>query len=301
MAPIEIKGFDPNRLEELAKQQTEIYNAAIAKLPDTSPAKVEDTIARFKRETFDQSRMFYAYEGDKMIAYAGLTGRNKEQNLRGVGYPWLTEGTDTNVRDLLYEAMEKKCRDEETELLRVYGSPNYPDQLEFFKSKGFEVIHEFLVHEKVLEKNEYELPAGYTFRALKREDLPILEEVSQNDPKMKSPFVASDWEQFMDSNNYNPDAIVVAEKDGTVVGFYSFFIPVESERKRAYFAGVAVLGDNQEIEPFLFKELENRALVKGKEKVDITFYPDSPRLPFAKELGFKQYSHSYQLDKNLKD
>ncbi|UCG00280.1 MAG: GNAT family N-acetyltransferase [Candidatus Heimdallarchaeota archaeon] len=299
MVPIEIKGFDPNQLEELAKEQTAIYNAAIAKIPDTSPAKVEDTIARFKRETFDQSRMFYAYEGDRMIAYAGLTGRNEEQNLRGVGYPWLRENTDVSVRDLLYEAMENKCHDEGTKLLRVYGSPNFPEQLEYFKSKGFEVIHEFLVHEKVLEKNDYELPAGYIFRPLKRDDLPILEEVSRNDPKMKSPFVASDWEQLMDSNNYNPDSIVVVEKNGTVVGFYAFFIPSDPERKRAYFAGVAVLGDNQEIEPFLFKELENRALEQGKEKVDITFYPDSPRLPLAKELGFTQYSHSYQLDKTL--
>ncbi|MFW9904115.1 MAG: hypothetical protein ACFFFH_07280 [Candidatus Thorarchaeota archaeon] len=301
MVPIEIKGFDPNRLEELAKEQTEIYNAATAKLPDTSPAKVEDVIARFKRETFDQSRMFYAYEGDRMIAYAGLTGRNKEQNLRGAGYPWLTEGTDSSVRDLLYEAMEKKCRDEGTELLRVYGSPDFPEQLEFFKTKGFEIIHEFLVYEKVLEKNEYELPAGYTFRPLKREDLPVLEKVSRSDPKMKSPFVASDWEQFMDSNNYNPDANVVAEKNGAVVGFYAFFIPPEPERKKAYFAGVAVLGDNQEIEPLLFKELENRALAQGKEKIDITFYPDSPRLPFAKEIGFTQYSHNYQLNKKLED
>lgn len=299
MVPIEIKGFDPNRLEELAKEQTSIYNAAIAKMPDTSPAKVEDTIARFKRETFDQSRMFYAYEGDRMVGYVGLTGHNKEQNFRGAGYPWLTEGTNTGVRDLLYEAMEKKCREEETKLLRVYGSPNYPEQLEFFKSKKFEVIHEFLVHEKVLVRNDYELPVGYTFRPLKREDLPILEEVSKNDPKMKSPFVASDWDQFMDSSNYNPDSIVVTEKDGTVVGFCAFFIPSDPKRKRAYFAGVAVLGDNQEIEPFLFKELENRALAEGKEKVDMTFYPDSPRLPFAKELGFTQYSHNYQLDKEL--
>lgn len=299
MVPIEIKGFDPNRLEELAKEQTEIYNNAIAKLPDSSPAKVEDTTTRFERETFDPTRMFYAYEGDRMIAYSGLTGHNKEQNLRGVGYPWLTEGTDTSVRELLYEAMEKKCREEGTKLLRVYGSPDYPDQLEFFKSKGFQVIHEFLVHEKALVKNDYELPAGYAFRPLKREDLPILEEVSQNDPKMKSPVVASDWEQYMDSSNYDPDSIIVAEKKGSVVGFYAFFIPPDPKRKRAYFAGVAVLGDNQEIEPFLFKELENRALAKGKEKVDIAFYPDSPRLPFAKELGFTQYNHNYQLDKEL--
>jgi hypothetical protein len=299
MVPIKIKGFDPDRLEELAKEQTEIYNAAIAKLPDTTPAKVEDTIIRFKREAFDQTRMFYAYEGDKMIGYAGLTGRDKEQNLRGVGYPWLAEGTDPSVRDLLYEAMEKKCREEGTTLLRVFGSPNNPEKLKFFKAKAFDVKHEFLVHEKVLSRNEYHLPAGYVFRPLKREDLPVLEEVSRNDPKMRSPFVASDFEQFIDSSDYDPDSIIVTEKDGTVVGFNGVFIPPDPKITRAYFGGVAVLGDHQEIEPFLIKEIENRALVKGKEKMDMAFYPDSPRLPFAKEQGYKQYSHSYQLDKTL--
>lgn len=299
MVPIKIKGFDPDRLEKLAKEQTEIYNAAIAKLPDTTPAKVEDTIIRFKREAFDQNRMFYAYEGDKMVGYAGLTGRDKLQNLRGVGYPWLIEGTDLSVRDLLYEAMEKKCREEGTTLLRVFGSPNNPEKLKYFKAKAYDVKHEFLVHEKVLTRNEYQLPEGYVFRPLKREDLPVLEEVSRNDPKMRSPFVASDFEQFIDSSDYDPDSIIVTEKDGTVVGFYGVFISPDPKITRAYFGGVAVLGDHQEIEPFLIKEIENRALVKGKEKMDMAFYPDSPRLPFAKEQGYKQYSHSYQLDKTL--
>ncbi len=299
MTTIKIKGFDPNRLEELAKEQTEIYNVATAKLPNFVPAKVEDTINRFKRETFDQSRMFYAYEEDRMIGYSGLSGRDKERNSRNVGFPWLPEGTDPSVRDLLYEAMEKKCRDEGTKLLRRGGSPEYPEQLEFFKSKGFEVKIEYLVHEKVLTKNEDELPEGYSFRAMKREDLPTLEEVSRKDPLMKSPFVATDYEQYMDSTGYDPDNVIVAEKEGTLVGFFGIYVPPDSEIKRAYFGGAAVHGDHQAIEPFLIKEMENRALAKGKEKLDVTFFPDSPRLAPYKELGYKQYSHSFQLEKAL--
>ncbi|MFX0173279.1 MAG: hypothetical protein ACFE9L_15390 [Candidatus Hodarchaeota archaeon] len=299
MVPIEIKGFEPDRLEELAKEQTAIYNAAIAKLPNRTQAKVEDTITRFRRETFDQGRMFYAYEGDKMVGYSGLTGRDKIQNLRGVGYPWLIEGTDPRVRDLLYEVMEKKCHKEGTTLLRVFGSPNNPDKLKFFREKEFDEKFEFLVHEKLLARNEYELPEGYMFRNLKREDLHLLEEVSQNDPKMKSPFVVSDFEQYMDSGNYNPDNFIVAEKEGTIVGFYGAFISPDSKIKRAYFGGAAILGDHQEIEPFLLKEIENRALARGKEKMEMIFYPDSPRLPLAKEQGYKKYSHTYQLEKTL--
>ncbi|MFW9993376.1 MAG: GNAT family N-acetyltransferase [Candidatus Odinarchaeota archaeon] len=299
MSPIEIKGFNPDKLEELAEKQTAIYNAARSKFPNYTPANVEDTVVRFKRETFDRTRMFYAYDGDRIVGYAGLTGKNEEQNLRGVGYPWLVEGIDPSVRDLLFEAMEKKCRDEGTKIMRIFGSPDYPDQMEFFKSKGFTVTQEYLVHEKELEKSEYELPGGYVFRQLKKEDLTVLEDVSRNDPKMKSPFVATDFEQYMDSSGYDPDSIVVAEKDGTVVGYFGAFIPPDPENKRAYFAGVAVHGDHQEIEPFLMKEIENRAIERNKEKMEINFYPDSPRLPFAREQGYKQYSRSYLLDKKL--
>ena len=299
MTTIKIKGFDPNRLEELAKEQTEIYNEATSTLPNYIPAKVEDTINRFKRKQFDQSRMFYAYDKDRMIAYSGLSGRDKERNSRNVGYPWLTKGTDPSVKDLLYDAMEKKCRDEGTKLLRRGGSPEYPEQLEFFKSKGFEVKIEYLVHEKVLTKNEYELPEGYIFREMKREDLLTLEEVSRKDPLMKSPFIATDYEQYMDSTDYDPENVIVVEKEGTVVGFYGIYVPPDPKMNRAYFGGAAVHGDHQVIEPYLIKEMENRALTKGKEKLDVTFFPDSPRLAPYREQGYKQYSHSFQLEKEL--
>ncbi len=299
MSNIIIKGFNPDRLEELAKEQTSIYNNAVSKLPDFEPAKVEDTIKRFKRGTFDQSRMFYAYEGEKLVGYSGLTGRDKELNLRSVGYPWLAEGTPNNVRDLLYEAMEAKCLKEGTSLLRVYGSPRYPEQLNFFRTKNFHTKVEFLVHQKDLKSNDFKIPEGYLFRNIKKEDLPVLEEVSRKDPKMKSPFIASDFEQFMDSSDYDSESIIVAEKDGVVIGYYALYIPKDQKNEKCFFAGVAIHGDYQEIESYLLMELENRALKRGKKKIEIIFYPDSPRLPFAKERGFKEIEHSFRLEKIL--
>ncbi|MFW9853755.1 MAG: GNAT family N-acetyltransferase [Candidatus Thorarchaeota archaeon] len=299
MSPIEIKGFDPDRLEELAEGQTKIFNDATSGLPEFEPAKVEDTVRRFQRETFDQSRMFYAYDGDRMVGYAGLSGKDKELNLRGVGYPWLTEGTPSSVRDQLYEAMETKCRDEGTSILRVFGSPRYPEQLNYFKSKDFQTMVEFLVHHKDMEFNEFEIPEGYTFRELRKEDLTVLEEVSRNDPKMKSPFVGSDYEQFMNSSDYDPESMVVAEKDGKAVGFYAMFLPNDENNDKAYFGGVAVSGDHQEIERLLFMELENRAFKRGKKRFETTFFPDSPRLPSGKEWGFIQTEQSYRLEKKL--
>ncbi|MFW9780496.1 MAG: hypothetical protein ACFFE8_16770 [Candidatus Heimdallarchaeota archaeon] len=299
MSPIEIKGFDPDRLEELAEQQTKIYNEATSNLPEFEPAKVEDTKERFKRDTFDQTRMFYAYDGDKMVGYSGLSGRNKELNLRGVGYPWLTKGTPTSVRDQLYEAMESKCRHEGTSTLRLMGSPRYPEQLSFFKSKDFIITVEFLVHHKTIAFNDFEIPEGYIFRELRKEDLPVLEEVSRNDPKMKSPFVASDFEQWMNSSAYDPESIVVAEKDGDIVGFYAMGLPTDETNDKAYFGGVAISGLHQDIEHFLFMELENRAFKRGKKRFETTFFPDSPRLPSGKEWGFVQTEHTYRLEKKL--
>ncbi|MHA2231545.1 MAG: GNAT family N-acetyltransferase [Candidatus Hodarchaeales archaeon] len=299
MSPIEIKGFDPNRLEELAKQQTAIYNAAIAKLPESFPAKTEDIIARFKRDTFDPSRMFYAYEGDRMVGYLGLSGKDEKLNERGIGYPWLVEGTDTSVRGLLFEAAEKKAKEEGIKKLRCFGAANTPEINDFFESKGYKVVIEFLRHEKKLQKNDIQMPPGFTIRTLKREDLPAVEEVSKNDPKMKSPFVAADFEAAMDSSTYQPDMATVAEKDNKIVGYHGAFIPPDPAATRAYFGGVAVHGDHQEIEPILVQEIENRVLAKGFELMDITLFPDSPRLKPFQELGYKKYSHFYRLEKEL--
>ncbi|MHA2231546.1 MAG: hypothetical protein ACXAB4_03550, partial [Candidatus Hodarchaeales archaeon] len=289
MSPIDIRGFDPNRLEELAKQQTAIYNAAIAKLPESFPAKVEDIIARFKRATFDPSRMFYAYEGDRMVGYIGLSEKDEKLNERGIGYPWLAEGVDASVRDLLFEAAEKKAEEEGTKKLKRDCFENdAPEIMDFYKSKGYKVATEFLRHEKKLQKSDVQLPPGYLIRALKREDLPALEEVSKNDPTMKSPFVAADFEAYMDSSAYQPDMATVAEKDGNIVAYHGAFIPPDPMATRAFFRAIGVHGDHQEIEPILVQEIENRVLEKGFDLMDITLYPDSPRLKPLQELGYKQ-------------
>ena len=153
MNSIEIKRFDVNKLEQLAKDQTAIYNQAGKKIVDFEPATEEDVIKRFQRKEFDPLRMFYAFQGDKMIGYAGLTGRDKEKNHRGVGYPWLLKDVPVNVRDQLYEGMQKQCKDEGTKTMRGFASERNPEILNFYKSKGFEINQEFLVHQKQLIKN----------------------------------------------------------------------------------------------------------------------------------------------------
>ncbi len=299
--PVEIKEFDPNRLEELAKDQTGIYNAEIVKLvPNSFPSKVENTIKRFQKETFDKTRLFYAYEGDKMVGYLGLTGKDTEKNERGFGYPWLAEGTDSSVRDLLYNAAEKKCRDEGTKTLRQFVRKDTPEILEFFKSKDFKVIIEFLNHQKTLEHNDVTFPEGYSVRAMQKEDLKHIEEVvSPNDPTAKDPFRAADFIDFMDSDEYTPETFIVGVKDGEVVGFFGAFIPPIEKPEKGYFGGGQTHGDHQQIEPLLVQEIENRVKARGIDIMDITFYPDSPRLKPFRKMGYTQYSHSYRLEKKL--
>ena len=300
MSPIEIKGFDPARLEEIANDQTKLYNFSISKLPEFEPAKAEDTIKRFKREKFDQSRMFYAYDGNRMVGYVGLTGRDKEKNQRGAGYPWLAEATDPKVREQLFEAMLKKCKAEGLKTLNYFASPRYPEQLNFFKEKGFQTKVEFLGHSKKLKKNKYKLPPGYAFRELKRADLPIVETVSKNDPKIKSPFNAADFEQFqLSSSDYDPQSYIVAEKDGTIIGYFGIYVPKDSKNEKAYFSGVSVHKDHQNIEEFMMKEMENRALARGKKRVEMSFFPDSQRKPFYQKQGYKLVEQSYELHKAL--
>ena len=144
-----IRPFDPNRITELAKIQTQINNEAIKDFPDYLPATVDDVIARFQRKEFDPKRMFYAYEGSKIVGYAGLSGRNLKDNLRTVGYPWILKGISSSVRDLLYKAMENQCRREGTKNLQVYVSEKYPDIIDFFTSKDFKKTQEYVIMEKI--------------------------------------------------------------------------------------------------------------------------------------------------------
>ena len=132
MNSIVIKGFDPENLEELAELQVKIFNEAAANLPNFIPAKIEDVILRFKRETFDQTRMFYAYQNENMVGYGGLTGKNQEQNLRGVGFPWLLNDVDESVRANLYDAMENKCKNEGTKVLQAFSSNLFEKRISIF-------------------------------------------------------------------------------------------------------------------------------------------------------------------------
>ena len=294
-----IKRYDPTQLEQLAKNQVVIYNQAIPEMSDYIPAKVEDVINRFKRKEFDPLRMFYAYDGSRMIGYAGLTGKDKEQNLRSVGYPWLLKDVPNSVRDLLYDAMENQCRSEGTKTLHSFSSNKYPEFFNFFKAKNFQTKLEYLIFDKELTKNVYTLPEGYTLRSLHKEDLPTLESLSRRDPKLKAPFNVSDMERVMNSSDYNPEFALVAVKDDNIVGFYSLTVFPDPKMTKVYFGGVATDPGNQEIELLLLMELENRALSHGKKTIEITFFPDSLRLPSAKERGFKQIGTTYMLEKTL--
>ena len=294
-----IKRYDPTQLEQLAKDQTSIYNQGTAKMPEYPPAKVEDVVKRFKRKEFDPSRMFYAYNGATMIGYAGLSGKDKEKNLRSVGYPWLIEDIPNGVRDLLYDAMENQCNSEGTKTLRTTLLQKYPDLLNFFKDKNFQTKTEFLVFEKELTKNAHTLPEGYTIRSLVKDDLFKVEAISHRDPKLKNPFIRADWERIINDSNNNPEFAIVAEKDGNVVAFYALTVFSDPKMTKAYFGGVVTDPKHQEVEPLLAMELENRALAQGKKTVEMAFFPDSLRLPLAKERGFKQIGKNILLEKTL--
>ena len=116
---------------------------------------------------------------------------------------------------------------------------------------------------------------------------------------MKTPFVASDMENLMNRENYNPENIVVSEKDGVVTGFYAINMSVDPKNEKIFFGGVTTDPDHQDIEALLMKEVENRALTRGKKIFELRFYPDSLRLPLAKELGFIQTGKYYRLEKAL--
>ena len=171
--------------------------------------------------------------------------------------------------------------------------------MDFFKTKQFTIKNEFLLYEKELKHNNYDLPKGYTFRTVKEGDLQKLVEVAKTDSKLKGPFEPNDWQDYMNSPDFDPYFIVVAEFENKVVGIYGMYLSTNPKDTKAYFGGIVVHGNHQNIEEYLFMEIENRALEKGKKIFQIMYYPDSERLPYAKEHGYKQTRKAYHLEKNL--
>ena len=299
MNSVVIKQFDSNQLTDIARSQTQIYNESIAQFPDYLPARVDEVVTRFRSKEFDHKRMFYAYEGSKMVGYAGLSSRDIKNNLRTVGYPWLVKETPSTVRNILYDSMEKQCRREGTKIMRTFVSENYPDIMEFFTSKNFTITQEFIKMEKILSKNEFKIPNGYKFRSLRRDDLPKLETIALHDRKLKYRFTPSDWNQFINLNEFNIDDTIVAEKDGKVVGFYSISISDDPSKTKAFIAAEAIDSQHQIIEPYLAMELENRAFERGKKSLETAFYIGSERLNLSKERGFQEMGINFRLDKFL--
>ena len=103
----------------------------------------------------------------------------------------------------------------------------------------------------------------------------------------------------MNSPEYDPFYFVVADFEDEIVGIYGVNISPDAADKKAYFGGVVVHGKHNEIENYIIMDIENRALSKGKKIFQTMFYPDSKRLPYAKEHGFHQVRKSYHLEKNL--
>lgn len=299
MSDIEIKRFDANKLEELAKEQTRIYNYATEKVKVFDQAKTEDVIKRFKREDFDSLRMFYAFKGDKMIGYAGLTEKYKAQNSREVGFPWLDKDIDSSVRDLLYDGMEKQCQTEGTKTMRAFAHGSISEIKPFFTSKGFQVIQEFDQYQKDIEQNTFQIPNGYKIRTFTKDDIPAVVEISQKDPKLERPLTKSTLEQAIQSPMHKPENFVVAEYNGNVVSFYGIAIPADPKIEYCDFAGATTDPEHEDIEVLLLKELENRAFNRNKKKIRAYFVPESLRIPGVKEGGFKLIEKSYSLKKDL--
>ena len=276
-----------------------IYNQAIKTFPDYFPAKVEDVVKRFQRKEFDQKRMFYAFDRDEMIGYAGLSGRNLQYNSRTAGYPWILKGVDPNVRNLLYNAMEKQCRKEGTRSMHAFVVERYLDIIDFFESRNFHITQDFIIFEKKLSKIKFKTPEGYTFRLLKEKDLPRLETISLRDRRVKERIFSSDWTQFMNFSEYNTDDVIIAEKNGNIAGFYALSIPADQKKTKTYFAGLAVDVKDQMIEPYIEMELENRAFERGKKTLEISLSTFSKKIPLAKEKGFQPAGITLKLEKFL--
>ncbi|MCA0986535.1 hypothetical protein [Guptibacillus algicola] len=121
------------------KLQYEFWESATRKLPFAW--KPTDSPRQFvDQEQFHPKSRYFAFDGKKVVGYMSFTGSKEFVSL---GYPWVLPGYEGEVQDQLYDRVYGFAVSEEfgaKKFAQRFRS-QWKEPLEYFLSKGFEVIN----------------------------------------------------------------------------------------------------------------------------------------------------------------
>ena len=192
---INYKFYEPG--ENWEEIQAQIYNNVLERMPYTvfHPVNVDDIKKRIQFENKLPESIRYAIDEEgNPLAYIQITVEEKRV---WIGYPWALENCPSLVQETLYADMLGyiKANYPEKQVVMGYISKSWAQPMEFARNHGYQPCHEVFFYGLELEKVPKPIKdLDYTSRLATEADLPLLLEISEVDPNLRSAF--SDMTQF---------------------------------------------------------------------------------------------------------
>ncbi|MHA1673393.1 MAG: hypothetical protein ACTSYI_07175 [Promethearchaeota archaeon] len=216
---VDYKFYEPGKNWE--ENQARIYNDYMEHMPYTvfNPVNAEDIKTRINYEKKEPKAMQYALDEEgNPLAYIQITVEEKRV---WIGYPWAMENCPSIVQETLYTDMlgYVKSKYPEKQVVMGYISKNWTAPTEFARNHGFQLCDEAYFYgldlEEVPKPNE---TLEYTSRLATESDLPLLLEITNEDPTLCSAF--SDTAEMINyyTNRVIPtgNAVMIFHKDQIV-------------------------------------------------------------------------------------
>ncbi len=181
--------------------QVAIYNEAVADLPKSKPATVDEVRRRVKAKNFDADAHFYAEDGGRIVGYAQFEAGGR------VSFPWTLKGHEAAAEPLFQAALQSmRQRGHKT----VFGAlrAEWKTQAAFFQAHEFKQVREMVNF--VVDIVEMPTPAArpsLPFAPLRREDVPAVFSLVPESLRSKTP---EQLEKHLFENPYfGPDSVFV--------------------------------------------------------------------------------------------
>lgn len=202
--------------------QANLYNNVLERMPYSvfHPVSGERIKERFNFEKKDPQMVRYALsESGEPLAYiqASLSG-----NQVWIGYPWAVEKCPSEVQEKLFSDMFTyvKEKNPDKELVMGYISKTWQPIIDFAKEHGFEISDSanFYGVELGAVPPPNKLSKPYSSRVATMEDIPILLEITEADPRLRTAFnTMEEFENYYKTRVIPTNTIVLIFVEGQLV------------------------------------------------------------------------------------
>ena len=211
---VTFKYYEPNKGYE--EYQAKVFSDSTG--IKVTPKEIEE---RIKHEKRDPKLIRYAFtEEEEFLGYCQASWDGKDAI--SIGYPWVTPNCPPEVQHQLFDELLEYIKDKRPKEIHYWLKHTWTKQIDFFKSKGFELKTQGLTLDFNIEMiSSIEIPdEGYSHRIATAEDLDLLVEIGRQDTILKNiPSLTKDAMTSYFQNKVLKDghAVLIFNSEGEIV------------------------------------------------------------------------------------